>query len=90
MMDTLSNGVVLRNAIYYCLTLNDFSKYSMFSIEPGGFFVGNKELASIGFGSGIGHRENTGATMGQISKLIDKLIAGPSRSSGGGITLLES
>lgn len=48
----------------------NFSKHNMFSIKPTGLGAGDKELAAVGVGAGICHREYTRLGMGQLEVLV--------------------
>jgi len=45
------------------------------SVEPGGLGGGDEELRSVGVGSGIGHRQPSGAEVLQHEVLVGKLLA---------------
>ena len=46
------------DGIHYFLSLSDFSKNGMLSVEVGSWEVSDEKLRTVGVGSGIGHREN--------------------------------
>lgn len=48
----------------------NFSKHNMFSIKPTSLGAGDKELAAVGVGASICHREYTGLSMSQLKVFI--------------------
>lgn len=59
----------------HCHSIDDFSKYHVFAIQPGGLGQGDKELRAIGVRSGIGHADPPDAIMLQFEVLIRKRLA---------------
>lgn len=54
----------------HCHSIEDFSKYHMFAIQPGGLGQGDKELRAIGVRPSIGHADPPNAIMLQFEVLI--------------------
>ena len=55
-------------------SIDDFSKYHMFAVQPGGLGQGDKELRAIGVRPGIGHADPPNAIMLQFEVLIWKRL----------------
>lgn len=55
--------------------IEDFSKYHMFAIQPGGLGQGDKELGAIGIRPHIGHADPPNAIVLQLEVLIRKCVA---------------
>lgn len=64
-----------KNNISSYHSIDDFSKYHVFAIQPGGLGQGDKELRAIGVRSGIGHADPPDAIMLQFEVLIRKRLA---------------
>lgn len=74
-------------------TLNDLTEDNMLSVQPGGDNSGNEELRTVGVGTSIGHRQQTGLVVLQDEVLIRELVAVDGLSTGtvtaGEVTTLE-
>lgn len=58
----------------HCHAIDDFSKYHMFAVQPGGLGQGDEELRAIGIRPGIGHADPSNAIMLQFEVLIWKCL----------------
>lgn len=56
-------------------TLDNTAEDNVAVIEPGGLHGGDEELGSVGVGSGICHRHDSGASVSQDEVLILELVA---------------
>eukprot|EP00357_Protocruzia_adherens_P029815 CAMPEP_0115005988 /NCGR_PEP_ID=MMETSP0216-20121206/20215_1 /TAXON_ID=223996 /ORGANISM="Protocruzia adherens, Strain Boccale" /LENGTH=161 /DNA_ID=CAMNT_0002372451 /DNA_START=1296 /DNA_END=1781 /DNA_ORIENTATION=- len=54
-------------------TFSDLTEDGVSAIQPGGLNKSNKELRTVGVGSSVGHREQSGDIMGNIEVLIVEL-----------------
>lgn len=54
--------------------IQNFSKYHMFAIQPGGLGQGDEELGTIGVWSSIGHADPPNAIVFQFEVLIRKCL----------------
>ena len=59
-----------KNNISSYHSIEDFSKYHMFAIQPGGLGQGDKELRAVGVRPSIGHADPPNAIMLQFEVLI--------------------
>lgn len=56
-------------------------------VEPGGLHGGDEELGSVGVGTGVGHRHDTGTGVSQDEVLILELVAVDGLASGSVVVL---
>ena len=54
--------------------LDHFTKHDVLAVEPGALYEGDKELAAIGVGTGIGHRQQVGLVMLELKVFISELL----------------
>lgn len=54
--------------------IQDFSKYDVFAIQPGGLGQGDEELGAIGVGASVGHADPPNAIVLEFEVLIRKCL----------------
>lgn len=70
------------DGIHYFLSLCDFSKNGMLSVEVGSWEVSDEKLRTVGIRSGIGHRENTRPVVTAVGLAFTlELVAGVASAS---------
>jgi len=80
----------VTDRFYYFETLGDTAKNGVAFVEPWRRNFGDEELASVGVGAGIGHREGSRFIMFQLGrKFILKRIAGPAAARAGRVSGLD-
>src|SRR5699024_7757584 len=55
--------------------IDDGSEDDVLAIQPGSLHGGDEELGSVGVGSSIGHRHDTGAGVLEVKVFVLKLVA---------------
>ena len=71
-------------------SLNHLAEDGVLVIQPGGFDLGDEELASVGVGAGVGHGQKAGLIKGSAAaEFVGELIAGASDAAAEGISSLN-
>src|SRR5271157_50300 len=71
----------LGDLLDYVVALDHFAKHAVFIVEVRGGGRGDKELAAVGIGSGIGHGEDAGLGVLEIGmELVGEFVAGTAAS----------
>ncbi len=84
------NFITLRDFVDHVLAFGDFTEDRVLAIQMWGGEVSDEELAAIGAGSGIGHRENAGLGVFQRAvEFIREFVARAAGASAGRITALD-
>ncbi len=73
-------GIASRDGEQDIQTLDDLTEDAVFAIQPGSRHVGDEELAAVGAGSGIRHRQNTRLVM--LEAGIELILEAVARSAG--------
>ena len=70
--------------------LSHFAEDGVFAVEPIGHDVGDEELAAVGAGAGVGHRERSDLVLVRIAfELVFEAIAGAAAAGAGGVAALD-
>ncbi len=82
--------IALFNGEKHIFSCCKTAKDAVFAIQPVGGNVGDKELAAVGAGTGIGHTEDARSIMFESGiELIFELISGSTSACAGGIAPLD-
>ena len=77
--DFFTGFAIIRANCFHALNdihaVDDGSKDNVFSIQPGGLDCAQEELRSVGVGSSVGHRQDSGTSVLQGEVLIGEFSA---------------
>ena len=82
--------VALGDGIDNILSFRHFAEHGVFTVQPGSGGMGNKELGSVGAGSGISHGKDAGSVVEEVAaEFVFKLVAGATHACTGRVAALN-